>query len=65
MKSIITQQDNSLTTNKTANFEMAKAGQEAQAVKAAEVSCNQLLKNLLKTNLKLLKINDISTILLF
>lgn len=30
-----------------------------------ELSCNQLLKNLLKTNLRLLKLNDIGTILLF
>lgn len=30
-----------------------------------EVCCTQLLKNLLKTNLKLLKLNEISSMLMF
>lgn len=64
MESITTQQQNSLNNNKTAKFEAPRANIN-EAEKHEELSCNQLLKNLLKTNLKLLKINDISTILLF
>lgn len=46
-----------------AKIDFAKEAQEAQLVE--ELSCNQLLKNLLITNLKLLKLNEISTMLLF
>jgi len=50
------------------HYEMAAAEfeKEANEVKAAdEKSCSLLLKNLLMTNLKLLKLNDISAVLLF
>jgi hypothetical protein len=59
------------TTNRESNnavnavqFEQAAAEFEQEA-KAEVLSCNQLLKNLLKTNLKLLKLNELGTMLLF
>ena len=68
MERSITNQFNSLNAVNAASFEKAAAEfeKEAQEVqKIEELSCNQLLKNLLKTNLKLLKLNEISTVLLF
>jgi hypothetical protein len=50
---------------KMVSYEDAATQQEKEVEKNEELSCNQLLKNLLKTNLRLLKINDISTILMF
>lgn len=68
MERSITNQQSSLNAVNAASFEkaakeFAKEAQEAQKVE--ELSCNQLIKNLLKTNLKLLKLNEISTVLLF
>ena len=59
------QQKSSLNAVGTASFEKAAAEFENEAKKVDELSCNQLLKNLLKTNLRLLKLNEISSILLF
>lgn len=44
-------------------YEKAAAEFEQEMKKAEEVTCNQLLTNLLKTNLKLLKLNELSLIL--
>jgi len=68
MERSTTVQQNSLHAVNAAFFdkaaaEFAKEAEEAQKVE--ELSCNQLIKNLLKTNLKLLKLNEISTVLLF
>ncbi|WP_297332509.1 hypothetical protein [Flavobacterium sp.] len=46
-------------------YERAAAQLEKETEKPEVLSCNQLVKNLLKTNLKLLKLNEISSILLF
>ncbi len=47
------------------SFEKAAIELEKETKKEEELSCNQLLRNLLKTNLRLLKLNDISSVLLF
>jgi hypothetical protein len=47
------------------SFEMAAAESEKEVKQTEEVSCSLQLKNLLKTNLKLLKLNEISSMLLF
>ena len=68
MERSTTNQLSSLNAVNAASFEKAAAefAQEAKEVqKIEELSCNQLIKNLLKTNLKLLKLNEISTVLLF
>lgn len=68
MEHSTTNQLSSIHAVNAASFEKATAefAQEAGGVqKVEELSCNQLLKNLLKTNLKLLKLNEISTVLLF
>lgn len=67
MERIITTTENGDALN-AIHYGMAAAEfeKEARQVKEAEeTSCGLLLKNLLKTNLKLLKLNDISAILLF
>lgn len=67
MEHIATHQQTS-TPIKAVYYEMAAAEfeKEAKQVKEAEeTSCSLLLKNLLKTNLKLIKLNEISGILLF
>lgn len=64
MERIITTQSGGVDAMRTVSYEKA-AQQEKEVQKNEVVSCNQLLKNLLKTNLRLLKINDISTFLLF
>jgi hypothetical protein len=46
-------------------YEKASQAMEQVPDKVDELSCNQLIRNLLRTNLKLLKLNEISTILLF
>jgi hypothetical protein len=48
----------------TLSYEKAVAEFTAEREQTEEVSCSQLLKNLLMNNLTLLKINEISTILL-
>jgi hypothetical protein len=65
MERIIYNPDSGINAMKTASFEKAAAEFEREKEKAEELSCNQLLKNLLITNLKLLKLNEISTMLLF
>lgn len=47
------------------SYQMAAADQEKNTKQVEEISCSLQLKNLLKTNLKLLKLNEISSILLF
>lgn len=47
------------------SYNMAAAEIEKEAKQTDELSCSLQLKNLLMTNLKLLKLNDISAILLF
>lgn len=46
-------------------YEKAAAAIENESKQTEELSCSLQLKNLLITNLKLLKLNDISAILLF
>jgi len=47
------------------SYEKAAAEIENETRQTEELSCSLLLKNLLMTNLKLLKFNEISAILLF
>ena len=47
------------------SYEKAAADFADETEKTEEVSCSLLLKNLLMNNLKLLSLNDISSILLF
>jgi hypothetical protein len=65
MERIITHQAGTINAVNTASYEKAAAEFEKEAQKVDDLSCNQLIKNLLKTNLKLLKLNEISTMLLF
>lgn len=64
MERTIISTEKGVNTINAASFEMT-APKSEEAQKTGELSCNQLLKNLLKTNLRLLKTNDISTMLLF
>lgn len=48
-----------------ASYEKASAELDNETKQTEELSCSLQLKNLLMTNLKLLKLNDISAILLF
>ncbi|OIQ18668.1 MAG: hypothetical protein BM557_07025 [Flavobacterium sp. MedPE-SWcel] len=57
--------DSSIKTKDTVSFEKAANELEKEVKKDEVLSCNQLIKNLLKTNLRLLKLNDISSVLLF
>lgn len=63
MERIITQTAGAEIANVVSYGEAAAFEQEV--TKTEELSCNQLLKNLLITNLKLLKLNEISSVLLF
>ena len=47
------------------SYEKAVAEIENETKQTEELSCSLQLKNLLMTNLKLLKFNDISALLLF
>ena len=47
------------------SYEKAAAEIENETKQTEELSCSLQLKNLLMTNLKLLKFNDISALLLF
>ncbi|MFP9098595.1 hypothetical protein ACLI09_06030 [Flavobacterium sp. RHBU_24] len=49
----------------TISFMVAAAEIDKSVKGAEEVSCSLQLKNLLKTNVKLLKLNEISSIILF
>jgi hypothetical protein len=64
MERIVAQQAGIEAIN-VVSYEEAAFALEQESEKAEELSCNQLLKNLLMTNLRLLKLNDISAILLF
>ncbi len=57
-------QDNSLNALNAVSYENAAAEFEKEA-QTEELSCSLLLKNLLLTNLRLLKLNEISSVLLF
>lgn len=50
---------------KMVSYKANASKHEKKLLKNQELSCSQLLKNLKQTNLGLLKINDISTFLLF
>jgi len=63
MERIITRTAGAEIVNTVSYGEVAAFEQEV--IKTEELSCNQLLKNLLITNLKLLKLNEISSVLLF
>ena len=47
------------------SYEKTAQAMEQVSDRVEELSCNQLIKNLLRTNLKLQKLNEISTVLLF
>ena len=67
MEHVITTRENGTALN-AFRYEMFAADleKEAREVKEAEeASCCMMLKNLLKTNLKLTKLNEITNILLF
>ncbi len=65
MERTITHQMGGVEAMKAISYEKAAEAQEKEAQKNEVLSCNQLIKNLLKTNLRLLKINDINTFLMF
>jgi hypothetical protein len=65
MEHAITPEENGSLIN-AFHLSMADFQQEATEVnKAEEASCSLQLKNLLLTNLKLLKLNEITNVLLF
>lgn len=65
MEHAITPEENGSLLN-AYNLSMADFEKEASEVnKAEEASCSLQLKNMLLTNLKLLKLNEITNILLF
>jgi hypothetical protein len=53
-----------LNANNSALYTEAVAQFENEAKVPQDLSCNQYLKNLIKTNLKLLKLNELSAIVL-
>ncbi len=61
----ITINESSKETTNAVSYEMAAAEFEKEAERTVEVCCNQLIKNLLMNNLRLLKLNEINAILLF
>lgn len=65
MERIITSQPGSINSAATVSFEKAAKEFENEVNKVEELSCNQLIKNLLSTNLRLRKLNELSTMLLF
>ncbi len=65
MERIITNQPGSMNAVNTVSFEKAARDFESETQKVEEISCNQLIKNLLRTNLRLRKLNELSTMLLF
>lgn len=65
MEHAITQEENGSLIN-AFNYNMADFEKEAKEVnKAEEASCSLQLKNLLFTNLKLLKLNEFTNMLFF
>lgn len=65
MERIITNQPAGINAANTVSFERASIEFETEAKRVEEVSCNQLIKNLLLTNLRLRKLNELSSMLLF
>lgn len=65
MERIITNQPGGMNAANTVSFERAAEEIKNEVTKLEEVSCNQLIKNLLRTNLRLRKLNELSTMLLF
>lgn len=53
-----------LNANNTASYNKAVSQFENEAKVPQDLSCNQYLKNLIKTNLRLLKLNELSAIVL-
>lgn len=53
-----------LNANNTASYNRALVQFEEEAEVPQELSCNHYLKNLIKTNLRLLKLNELSAIVL-
>jgi hypothetical protein len=65
MEHITTPGENGKLTN-AIHYSMADLQKEAEEVlKAEETSCSLQLKNMLLTNLKLLKLNEFTNMLLF
>lgn len=64
MERIITQSGNANELN-ALSYERAAMKFAEETEKTEEVSCSLLLKNLLMNNLRLLKINEIRSMLLF
>ncbi|WP_294822037.1 hypothetical protein [uncultured Flavobacterium sp.] len=56
--------DSSLNAHNSLSYEEAAAEFEKEA-REEDLSCSLLLKNLLKTNLRLTKLNEISMVLFF
>lgn len=63
MERIITH-DSTLNVHNAASFDEAVVQFENE-VKPEELSCSLLLKNLLKTNLRLSKLNELTNVILF
>ncbi|AXG74675.1 hypothetical protein DVK85_10710 [Flavobacterium arcticum] len=57
--------ESSVNARDTVSFEKAAIEFEKETKREEVLSCNQLIKNLLKNNLRLLKLNDIRSVLLF
>lgn len=53
-----------LNANNAASYTEATAQFENEAKVPQELSCNHYLKNLIKTNLRLLKLNELNAIVL-
>lgn len=65
MERILLDTNGGFDAAKAVSYEKAAAEFNQEAENAEELSCNQLLKNLLKTNLTLRKLNELSSMLLF
>lgn len=65
MERITTNWQESINQANAISYEKAATEFENETEKAEELSCSLLLKNLLKTNLRLSKLNELSAMLLF
>lgn len=65
MERIITNGEGGINHANAISYEKAAAEFDNENEKAGELSCSLLLKNLLKTNLRLSKLNELSAMLLF
>ncbi|OYQ37007.1 hypothetical protein CHU92_09035 [Flavobacterium cyanobacteriorum] len=63
-RTIIHQQDSTYAAD-TVMFEKAAVEFENEIMPAEDLCCSQQIKNLLNTNLRLRKLNELSTMLLF